>query len=183
MTDADQDAEILALLAVPKTYEMGFRRLMTRYQVPLYRHIRRLVVEHEDADDVLQNTFVKVFRNIERFEGKSKLFTWLYRIATNEALTFIANKSKKNSTTSEVMQSKIVENLPADIYYDGNEMQLKLQKAIVQLPEKQQLIFKMKYYEELKYEQISEILGTSVGGLKASYHIAVKKIEEFIKVD
>jgi RNA polymerase sigma-70 factor (ECF subfamily) len=141
------------------------------------------VLNHDDTDDVLQNTFVKIFQNLKNFKGNSKLFSWMYRIATNEAITFINNKAKRNGTTSEAMQTKIVENLQSDVYFDGNEIQIKLQKAIVLLPEKQQLVFKMKYFEELKYEQISEVLGTSVGALKASYHHAVKKIEEFLKTN
>ena len=154
---------------------------MHNYQKPLYNHIRNIVLNHDDTDDVLQNTFIKIFQNLKNFKGESKLFSWIYRIATNEAITFINNKAKRNGTTSEALQTKIVENLQADVYFDGNEIQLKLQKAINLLPEKQQLIFKMKYFEELKYENISEILGTSVGGLKASYHHAVKKIEDYMK--
>lgn len=142
-----------------------------------------MVLNHDDADDVLQNTFVKVFQYLKNFKGESKLFSWMYRIATNEAITFINSKAKRNGTTSEAMQTKIVENLQSDVYFDGNEIQIKLQKAIAILPEKQQLVFKMKYFEELKYEDMSEILGTSVGALKASYHIAVKKIEEFVKTN
>ena len=140
-----------------------------------------MVLNHDDADDVLQNTFIKVFQYLKDFKGESKLFSWMYRIATNEAITFINQKAKRNGTTSEAMQSRIVDNLKADTYFDGNEIQLKLQKAIALLPQKQQLVFKMKYYEELKYEELSDILGTSVGALKASYHHAVKKIEEFVK--
>ncbi len=177
------EKQFIKQLLDPKTQNKSFEYLVKTHQKLLYYSIRNIVLNHDDADDVLQNTFFKIFQNLKSFKGESKLSSWMYRIATNEALTFIANKAKKSNATSEAMQSKIVENLPADIYYDGNEMQLKLQKAIVQLPEKQQLIFKMKYYEELKYVQISEILGTSVGGLKASYHIAVKKIEEFIKTN
>ena len=142
-----------------------------------------MVLNHDDADDVLQNTFVKVFQYLKNFKGESKLFSWMYRIATNEAITFINSKAKRNGTTSEAMQTKIVENLQSDVYFDGNEIQIKLQKAIAVLPEKQQLVFKMKYFEEMKYEAMSEILGTSVGALKASYHIAVKKIEEFVKTN
>jgi RNA polymerase sigma-70 factor (ECF subfamily) len=179
--DLQDEKEFIQQLLDPKTQNKAFESLLKTYQKPLYFHIRNIVLNHDDTDDVLQNTFLKIFQNLKNFKGESKLFSWMYRIATNEALTFIANKAKKNNTTSEALQTKIVENLPADVYYDGNEMQLKLQKAIIRLPEKQQLIFKMKYFEELKYEQISEILGTSVGGLKASYHIAVKKIEEFVK--
>ena len=165
----------------PKTQNVAFQKLLRNYQRPLYNHIRNIVLNHDDADDVLQNTFIKVFQYLKDFKGESKLFSWMYRIATNEAITFINQKAKRNGTTSEAMQTKIVDNLKADTYFDGNEIQIKLQKAVALLPEKQQLVFKMKYYEELKYEELSEILGTSVGALKASYHHAVKKIEEFVK--
>jgi RNA polymerase sigma-70 factor (ECF subfamily) len=151
------------------------------YQKPLYNHIRNIVLNHDDTDDVLQNTFIKIFQHLKNFKGESKLFSWMYRIATNESITFINQKAKRNGTTSEALQTKIVDNLKADIYFDGNEIQIKLQKAIALLPEKQQLVFKMRYYEEIKYEDMSEILGTSVGALKASYHHAVKKVEEYVK--
>ena len=167
----------------PKTQNVAFQKLLRDYQKPMYNLIRNIVLNHDDTDDVLQNTFVKIFQNLKNFKGDSKIFSWMYRIATNEAITFINNKAKRNGTTSKAMQTKIVENLQSDVYFDGNEIQLKLQKAIVLLPEKQQLVFKMKYFEELKYEEISEILGTSVGALKASYHHAVKKIEEYLKIN
>ena len=153
---------------------------MQDYQKPLYNHVRNIVLNHDDANDVLQNTFVKIFQNLKNFKGDSKLFTWMYRIATNEALTFLNQKAKKSGISSVELQNAAIENLKADIYFDGDEIQIKLQKAIALLPEKQQLVFKMKYFEDLKYEEISEILGTSVGALKASYHHAVKKIEAFV---
>ena len=165
----------------PKTQNVAFQKLLRNYQRPLYNHIRNIVLNHDDADDVLQNTFIKVFQYLKDFKGESKLFSWMYRIATNEAIRFINQKAKRNGTTSEAMQTKIVDNLKADSYFDGNEIQIKLQKAVALLPEKQQLVFKMKYYEEIKYEELSEILGTSIGALKASYHHAVKKIEDFVK--
>lgn len=167
----------------PKTQNVAFQKLLRDYQRPLYSHIRSIVLNHDDADDVLQNTFIKVFRYLKDFKGDSKLFSWMYRIATNEAITFINQKAKRNGTTSEALQTKIVDNLKADVYFDGNEIQIKLQKAVAMLPEKQQLVFKMKYYEEIKYEDMSEVLGTSVGALKASYHHAVKKIEDFMKTN
>ena len=175
-----EEKDFIQDLLNPKTQNTACQKLMHDYQRLLYNHIRNIVLNHDDAHDVLQNTFIKVFQYLNGFKGDSKLFFWIYRIATNEAITFINSKAKRNGTTSEAMQSKIVENLKADDYFDGNEIQIKLQKAIYLLPEKQQLIFKMKYFEELKSEQISEILGTSVGGLKASYHHAVKKIEEYM---
>ena len=175
------EKSFIAELLGPKTQNDAFRNLLQLYQKPLYNHVRNMVLSHDDANDVLQNTFVKVFQNLKNFKGDSKLFSWMYRIATNEAITFINQKAKRNGTTSEAMQTKIVDNLKADTYFDGNEIQIKLQKAIALLPEKQQLVFKMRYYEEIKYEELSEILGTSVGALKASYHHAVKKIEDFVK--
>jgi RNA polymerase sigma-70 factor (ECF subfamily) len=178
-----EEKEFIEQLLNPKTQNQAFQKLLRDYQRPLYNHIRNIVLNHDDTDDVLQNTFVKVFQYLKNFKGESKLFSWMYRIATNEAITFINQKAKRNGTTSEAMQNKIVDNLQADTYFDGNEIQLKLQKAILLLPEKQQLVFKMKYYEEIKYEDMSEILGTSVGALKASYHHAVKKIEEFMKTN
>jgi len=178
-----EEKDFIKELLDPKTQNIAFQKLLRTYQKPLYNHIRNIVLNHDDTDDVLQNTFIKVFQHLKNFKGDSKLFSWMYRIATNEAITFINNKAKRNGTTSEAMQTKIVENLQSDVYFDGNEIQSKLQKAITQLPEKQQLVFKMKYFEEIKYENMSEILGTSVGALKASYHHAVKKIEEFMNTD
>ena len=175
-----EEKEFIAELLNLKTQNQAFQSLIVEYQRPLYNHIRNIVLNHDDADDVLQNTFIKIFQNLKNFKGESKLFSWMYRIATNEALTFLKQKAKKNGISSETLQNKALDNLEADVFFDGNEIHLKLQKAIALLPEKQQLIFKMKYFEELKYEQISEILGTSVGGLKASYHIAEKKIEAFV---
>jgi RNA polymerase sigma-70 factor (ECF subfamily) len=175
-----EEQEFIKKLLNPKTQNEAFKQLLIDYQRPLYNHIRNIVLNHDDADDVLQNTFVKVFQYLKNFKGESKLFSWMYRIATNEALTFLNQKSKISGISSEELQNKTIDNLQADVFFDGNEIQLKLQKAIAILPEKQQLVFKMKYFEELKYEEISEILGTSVGALKASYHHAVKKIEAFV---
>lgn len=159
----------------------AFEVLINTYKERLYWHIRRIVLDHDDADDVLQNTFIKVFRNIDGFKGDSKLYSWMYRISTNEALTFLKAKSKKLGVGNDELQERMANNLQADVYFEGDEIQLKLQKAIASLPEKQKLVFNMKYFEELKYEEISEILETSVGGLKASYHLAVKKIENYLK--
>ena len=178
-----EEKEFIKELLNPKTQNQAFKKLLQEYQKPLYNHIRTIVLNHDDTDDVLQNTFVKVFQYLNKFKGESKLFSWMYRIATNEALTFLNQKAKINGVTSETLQNKTIDNLKADVYFDGNEIQIKLQKAIASLPEKQQLVFKMKYFEELKYEEISEILGTSVGALKASYHHAVKKIETFVKTN
>ncbi len=166
-----------------ETQAKAFEVLVNTYKERLYWHIRRIVLNHDDTDDVLQNTFIKVFKNIDGFKGDSKLYSWMYRIATNEALTFLKKNSNKLGISNSELQDKMVSNLQADVYFEGDEIQLKLQKAIATLPEKQKLVFNMKYYQEMKYEEISEILNTSVGGLKASYHLAVKKVESFLKGD
>ncbi|SDL88234.1 RNA polymerase sigma factor [Kriegella aquimaris] len=166
-----------------ETQSRAFEVLVDTYKQRLYWHIRRIVLNHDDADDVLQNTFIKVYKNIGGFKGDSKLFSWMYRIATNEALSFLKSKSKKLGISDGELQDNMINNLQADVYFEGDDIQLNLQKAIATLPEKQKLVFNMKYFEELKYEKMSEILGTSVGALKASYHLAVKKIEEYLKDD
>ncbi len=163
------------------TQASAFEVLINTYKERLYWHIRRIVLDHDDTDDVLQNTFIKVFRNIDNFKGASKLYSWMYRIATNEALSFLKAKSKKLGVSNDELQERLANNLQADVYFEGDEIQLKLQKAIALLPEKQKLVFNMKYFEELKYKEISEILGTSEGSLKTSYHLAVKKIEARLK--
>lgn len=168
-------------LKTEATQSRAFELLVNTYKEKLYWHIRRIVLDHDDADDVLQNTFIKVFRNINGFKGDSKLYSWMYRIATNEALTFIKDKTKKLGITDSEVQDKMIRDLQSDVYFEGDYIQLALQKALNTLPEKQKLVFNMKYYQELKYEEISEILETSVGALKASYHLAVKKIEAFLK--
>jgi len=178
-----EEEEFIKQLLDSKTQNVAFQKLLSTYQKPLYNHIRNIVLNHDDTDDVLQNTFVKIFQNLKNFKGESKLFSWMYRIAANEAISFLNQKAKKSGISSQIIQDKALDNLRADVYFDGNEIQLKLQQAIATLPEKQQLVFKMKYFEELKYEEISEILGTSVGALKASYHHAVKKIESFLTTD
>ena len=175
----DEKAFISELLN-PKTQNEAFRKLLQLYQKPLYYHIRNMVLNHDDADDVLQNTFIKVFGNLKNFKGDSKLYSWMYRIATNEAITFIQQRAKKQGISSEEAQQKAINKLESDVFFDGDDIQLKLQKAIAKLPDKQQMVFKMRYFEEIKYEEMSEILNTSVGALKASYHIAAKKIEEFL---
>ncbi len=168
-------------LQTRETQSQAFEVLVNTYKERLYWQIRGIVLNHDDADDVLQNTFVKVFRNIEGFKSGSKLYTWMYRIATNESLTFLKQKQKKLEVNNEELQNQMLNNLEADMYFDGNAIQLQLQKAIASLPEKQKLVFQMKYFQELKYEEISEILETSEGALKASYHIATKKIEAYLK--
>lgn len=178
-----EDKEFILKLLHPETQNEAFKKLVSDYQRQLYNQIRNIVVCHDDTNDVLQNTFMKVFRNLHNFKGESKLFSWIYRIATNEAITFINQKAKKNGLTNADFQSKIVENLQADVYFDGNEVQIKLHKAIATLPEKQKLVFTMRYFEEIKYEEMSGILKTSVGALKASYHHATKKIENYMNLN
>jgi RNA polymerase sigma-70 factor (ECF subfamily) len=168
-------------LISPETQELAFKKLVELYQKPLYNHIRSVVLNHDDAHDVMQNTFIKVFRNINSFKGESKIFSWIYRIATNEALTFLQQKAKKNNSSQSEYLNKEIDKMEADIYFEGSEIEIKLHRAIATLPKKQQLVFKMRYYEEIKYEKLSEILDTSVGALKASYHLAVKKIEKFLE--
>lgn len=159
----------------------AFQELVTIYKERLYWQIRNIVKNHDDTDDVLQNTFIKIYKNIHQFNGESQLFSWMYRIATNESISFLNQKARKLKITSEELQQQIVSNLESDVYFEGDEIQVNLQKAITRLPEKQQQVFNMKYFQELKYKEISSILGTSEGALKASYHIATKKIEEFLK--
>lgn len=163
------------------TKEIAFKSLISEYKERLYWHIRKIVLIHADADDVLQNTFIKVFKNIDSFKGDSKLFSWMYRIATNEAITFINKKAKSKSVDINDYQQELTSNLNGDYWFNGDEIQIILQKAIATLPQQQQLVFNMKYFDNMKYNQISEILNLSVGGLKASYHHAVKKIEVYIK--
>ena len=164
------EVDLVEELKDSKTQSRAFEVLVNTYKQRLYWHIRSIVLNHDDADDVLQNTFVKVFRNIANFKGESKLYSWMYRIATNEALSFLKQKTRKQGINNEELQNHMLANLEADVYFEGDEIQLKLQKAIATLPEKQKLVFNMKYFQELKYEEISEILETTVGGLKASYH-------------
>jgi len=164
-----------------QTKEKAFRELISLYKERLYWHVRKIVISHDDTDDVLQNTFIKIYKNISKFNQESKLFSWMYRIATNEAITFINKRNKERKVDISEVQEQIVSTLESDIYFSGEEVQEILQKAIASLPQKQQLVFNMKYFDNMKYTEISEILGTSVGALKASYFHAVKKIESYIK--
>ncbi len=175
------DEEVLIVqLKDPLTMEASYRTLISTHKERLYWHIRKIVLNHEDADDILQNTFIKVFKHIDGFKGESKLYSWMYRIATNESISFLNKEAKQMKTDLNDLQEQRVQNLKADVYFDGDEIQLKLQKAIVSLPQKQQLVFNMRYFDEMKYDEISEILDTSVGALKASYHHARKKIESIL---
>lgn len=161
--------------------ERAFRDLISQYKERLYWHIRKMVLDHDDTDDVLQNTFIKVYRNIDSFKGDSKLYTWMYRIATNEAITFLNKRARRNNITLEEVKERAIDSLESDVYFEGGAIELNLQRAIASLPEKQQLVFNMKYFEDHTYEELSEILETSVGGLKSNYHIAVKKITAYLK--
>lgn len=174
----ENDQALLDLIRSPFTRELGFRQLIETYQKPVYQVIRRMVLIHEDADDLTQNTFIKAYRALDKFEGNSSLFTWLYRIATNESLTFLEKRKKRFFFSIDDHQEKMVNYLAHSPSLSGDEIQVKLQKSLLKLPDKQRLVFHLKYEEELSYEEISKITGTSVGALKASYHHAVKKIEQ-----
>ncbi|GIV34740.1 MAG: DNA-directed RNA polymerase sigma-70 factor [Chitinophagales bacterium] len=177
------DSHILSTFKNQATREEGLKMLMHKYQQRLYWVIRRMVIVHEDADDVLQNVFIKVWNNLDRFQEQSQLYTWLYRIAINETLTFLKRRKRKAAISLDDEESFVVQQLKADVYFNSSEMQEKLQRAIASLPPKQKAVFVMRYYDELSYEQMSEMLGTSVGALKASYHHALKKIESFLTED
>ncbi len=168
---------------VSDTQNFAFNLIVRKYQERIYWHIRKIVISQDDADDVVQNTFLKVWGGLGNFREDSQLFTWLYRIATNEALTFLKRKRTKFLLPIIDVEQQLANTLESDPYFDGNELQAKLQKAIIKLPVKQRLVFNMKYFDEMKYEEMSRILGTSVGALKASFHHAVKKIEKFIEED
>ena len=162
-----------------RTRSAAFSALVKAYSETLYWHIRRMVLSHDDTNDLMQNTFIKAWTSIDTFRGDSQLSTWLYRIAINETLTFLSKRSQ--SIPIDSPEASVVEQLESDTYFNGDKAEATFQEALQKLPPKQRLVFNMKYYEEMKYEEISELLGTSVGALKASYHLAVKKIEEFLK--
>lgn len=178
-----EEKELVKALQSESAKEAAFRELLSLYKERLYWQIRNMVLDHDDADDVLQNTFIKVYRHIDKFKGDSKLHTWMYRIAANESITFLNKKARENNVSIDNVQDNAVRKLETDIYFEGDKFQLQFQKAIATLPERQKLIFTMKYFEDHTYEELSEILETSVGGLKSSYHIAVKKITEYIKTN
>ena len=180
MTEHLDDKELLNQFNEPATKEAGYTRIIKKYQEKLYWHIRRMVIEHEDANDVLQNMFIKVWKGLDNFREDSQLYTWLYRIATNECLTFLEQKKKRSSVSLSDVESGLSNRLQADKDFDANKLEWKLQVAIQQLPEKQRVVFNLRYYDEMPYEKMSRVLETSEGALKASYHHAVKKIEDFI---
>jgi RNA polymerase sigma-70 factor (ECF subfamily) len=175
------EEELQLQLSQPNKRASAFSQVVRTYQERLYWHIRKMVLSHDDANDVLQNTFLKAWNGLDSFRGDAQFSTWLYRIATNETLTFLANKRMRNSNSIDDVEDALLQNLKADTYFNGTEIQLKLQEALLTLPEKQRLVFNMKYYDDITYNKMEEILGTSVGALKASYHHAVKKIEKFFE--
>ena len=177
------DSELLLMLSDEKQRRKAFDFIVKTYSESLYWQIRKMVLSHDDANDILQNTFLKSWANIDQFRGESKISTWLFRIAINETYTFLNKERQNNQMNSVDLEDTLVQNLQSDPWFSGDETVLKLQKAILTLPDKQRQVFNMKYYNEMKYEQMSEILGTSVGALKASYHYAVKKIEAFLTLE
>lgn len=176
------DQSLVAAFKQPQTRDQAFSALIDLYKEKLYWHVRKIVISHDDCDDVLQNTFIKVYQALENFREEARLFTWLYRIATNEALTFLQKKKANLYADWDSVENQLSDSLESDPYFDGNALQRKLQQALLTLPEKQRIVFNMKYFDDLTYEDMSEILGTSVGALKASYHHAVKKVERFFNM-
>lgn len=175
------DKELLYQFKDPALKERAFTAIVAKYQERLYWHIRRLVVDHDDANDVLQNVFIKVWKGLENFREDSQLYTWLYRIGTNEALSFLEQQKKRNTVSLDGIEENLSNKIKADTNFDANRLEWKLQLAIQQLPEKQRVVFSLRYYDELPYQEMSRMLDTSEGALKASYHHAAKKIEEFLK--
>lgn len=180
MAEHLDDKELLMQFKNEGSKEAAYTRIIKKYQEKLYWHIRRMVVEHEDANDVLQNMFIKVWKNLDNFREDSQLYTWLYRIATNESLSFLEQQKKRSSTSIGDDDGYLSNKLVADKDFDGNKLEWKLQLAIQQLPEKQKAVFNLRYFEEMPYQEMSRVLETSEGALKASYHHAVKKIEDYI---
>ncbi len=177
------DNELLELFRNGGNSHYAFNLIVNKYQRQVYWHVRRIVIDHDDSNDVVQNTFVKVWQNLYKFREEAQLFTWLYRIATNESINFLKQKRTKFFIPIINVEKQLSESLKDSPYFKGDEIQRKLQQAILTLPEKQRIVFNMKYFEGIKYEDMSQILDTSVGALKASYHIAVKKIEKYLSGD
>jgi RNA polymerase sigma-70 factor (ECF subfamily) len=180
MAVTTQDSELLVQFRNPATKESAYTSIIRKYQEKLYWHVRRMVIEHEDANDVLQNVFIRVWNALENFREDSQLYTWLYRIATNESLTFLEQQKKRSSVPLGDVESGLENKIKADKDFDASKLEWKLQLAIQQLPEKQRIVFSLRYYDEMPYEEMSKVLETSEGALKASYHHAVKKIEDYI---
>ena len=177
------DKELLQKFRKSETRSSAFNQIVVKYQERLYWYARRMVTDHDDANDVLQNVFLKAWKGLDKFREDANLYTWLYRIVTNESITFINKRKKMNGVSMDDVEHYIAQNLESDVYYSGDDIQRKLEAALQTLPDKQRAVFTLKYYEEKKYDEIAEITGTSVGALKASYHHAVKKIEKFLKED
>lgn len=177
------DKELLSLYRDKESRNYAFDQIILKYQKRLYWHIRKIVISHEDANDVIQDTFIKIWKGLDNFHEASQLYTWLYRIATNEALSFIKRKKKKFFLPIVEIESQLKNSLESDPWFSGSDIQRKLQQAILSLPEKQRIVFNMKYFDEMKYAEMADILETSVGALKASYHHAVKKIEKYLSED
>jgi RNA polymerase sigma-70 factor (ECF subfamily) len=175
------DKELLHQFKEAATKERAFTAIIKKYQEKLYWHIRRMVVDHDDANDVLQNMFIKVWNGLDNFREDSQLYTWLYRIATNESLTFLEQQKKRASVSLNDVENGLSNKIKADTNFDANKLEWKLQLAIQQLPDKQRVVFNLRYYDEMPYEEMSRVLETSEGALKASYHHAAKKIEDFIR--
>ncbi len=180
MTQHSDDQELLQQFKEPATKEKGFTAIIKKYQEKLYWHIRRMVVSHDDANDVLQNMFIKVWNALDNFREDSQLYTWLYRIATNESLTWLEQQKRRSSVSLSDVENGLSNKLKAEKNYDSNKIEWKLQLAMQQLPEKQRVVFNLRYYDEMPYQEMSKVLDTSEGALKASYHHAVKKIEDYI---
>ena len=180
LTDSS-DAELLVQFRQPETKEKAYTTIIRKYQEKLYWHIRRMVVDHDDANDVLQNVFIRVWNGLENFREDAQLYTWLYRIATNESLTFLENQKKRSAVSLSDVESGLSNKIKADQNFDANKLEWKLQLAIQQLPEKQRMVFNLRYYDEMPYEEMSRVLETSEGALKASYHQAVKRVKDYIK--
>ncbi|MBK9413014.1 MAG: sigma-70 family RNA polymerase sigma factor [Bacteroidetes bacterium] len=180
MTEEFSDQELLEKFREEGSRHYAFNLLVKKYQQRLYWHIRRIVIDHEDTNDIIQNVFIKVWKALDGFRSDSQLYTWLYRIATNESITFLNSKKKRFAISLDDVEHELADKMISDPLFTGDKIQLKLQQAILTLPPQQRLVFNMKYFDGLKYEEIAEILNTSVGGLKANYHHAVKKIEKYI---
>ena len=177
MSASVSDTEILAKFQDERTRNEAFNLLLKKYQQKIYWHVRRMVIDHDDADDLVQDVFIKIWKNLPGFRSDAQLYTWMYRIATNECITFLNKKKQKNNIPLDDVSYELAESMADSTYLSGDKVQQKLQQAILTLPDKQRLVFNMKYYDDMKYEEMSEVLGTSVGALKASFHLAVKKIE------
>lgn len=175
-----EDPEILRKFQDPASRNLAFNQLVRKYQQRVYWHVRKMVIDHDDADDLTQDVFIKVFQHLANFRQDAALFTWIYRIATNECLSFLQSKRRKFFLPLNDISAELAAKLEADPAVAGDEIELKLQRAILRLPDKQRLVFNLRYYDEMPYEQMAEVTGTSVGALKASYHHAVRKIEAYV---